>query len=75
MPYIKRVQSIVNQADACGAGMKKAGLAGTMGWARIPNKIFKSNTVQKVPTFQLTCCSAVRSGVSGYTHIYNHRIN
>jgi hypothetical protein len=58
MPYIKRQASIINGADACGAGMKKAGIASRMGWSRIPNSVFKSSTPQKVPTFKLTCCSA-----------------
>jgi hypothetical protein len=57
MPYISKKEMIVNHADACGGGgSKKAGLATTMGWSRIPNKIYKSNTVQKVPPFVLTCC-------------------
>ena len=56
MPYIKRQASIINGADACGAGMKKAGIASRMGWSRIPSKIFKSSTPQKIPPFMLTCC-------------------
>ena len=58
MPYIKRQASIINGADACGGGMKKAGLATGMGWSRIPRSVFKSSTVQKMPTFMLTCCKA-----------------
>lgn len=58
MPYIKRQASIINGADACGAGMKKAGIASRMGWSRIPSKVFKSSTPQMVPTFVLTCCKA-----------------
>ena len=56
MPYIKRLSSIINGADACGAGMKKSGIASRMGWSRIPSKIYKSSTPQKVPPFMLTCC-------------------
>lgn len=58
MPYIKRQSSIINGADACGAGMKKAGIVGGMGLSRIPKRILKSKTPQSVPTFKLTCCSA-----------------
>ena len=57
MPFISKKEMIVNHADACGGGgMKKSGIATTMGWSRIPNKIFKSSTPQKVPAFKLTCC-------------------
>jgi len=48
MPYIKRVQSIVNSADACGGGMKKAGLVYGSDWARINRNILKSNTVTNI---------------------------
>jgi len=58
MPYIKRQASIINGADACSAGMKKAGIASRMGWSRIPSNIYKSSTPQKVPPFMLTCCKA-----------------
>jgi hypothetical protein len=57
MPYVKLQSSIINHADACGGGMKKAGIVSTMGLARIPKRILKSKTPQKVPTFMLTCCS------------------
>jgi hypothetical protein len=57
MPYIKRQASIINGADACGAGMKKAGIVSSMGMGRIPAKILKSRTQQSVPKFMLTCCS------------------
>jgi hypothetical protein len=59
MPYIKNLASTINGADACGAGMKKAGIISTTGWSRIPSKILRSKTPQKVPEFKLTCC---RSG-------------
>ena len=45
MPYIKRQQSIINSADACGGGMKKAGLVYGSDFRRIPYSILKSNTV------------------------------
>jgi hypothetical protein len=48
MPYIKRVQSIVNSADACGGGMKKAGLVYGSDWRRIPTSVLKSNTVTNI---------------------------
>jgi hypothetical protein len=48
MPYIKRVQSIVNSADACGGGMKKAGLVYGSDWRRVPTSVLKSNTVTNI---------------------------
>lgn len=59
MPYIKRQASIINGADACGAGMKKSGIVSTSGWSRIPSRILRTRTPQKVPTFKLTCCKSV----------------
>jgi len=58
MPYISKKELIINKADACSAGMKKSGIATTMGWSRIPSKIFKSSTPQKLAPFMLTCCKA-----------------
>ena len=75
MPYIKRVQSIVNHADACGGGMKKAGLPGSMGWARIPDRILKSKAPSKMPAFQLVCCNQGSRGPSGYTSKLANRGN
>lgn len=65
MPYIKRISSIVNGADACGAGMKKSGIVSTMGLARIPKRILKSRTAQSVPKFVLTCCSTRNGSYTG----------
>ncbi len=48
--------SLINRADACGGGMKKAGIASTSGWSRIPSRILRSKTPQRVPEFKLTCC-------------------
>lgn len=48
MPYIKRVQSIINSADACGGGMKKAGLVYGPDFRRIPRSILNSNTVTNI---------------------------
>jgi hypothetical protein len=61
MPYIKRQASIINGADACGGGMKKAGIISTSGWSRIPSRILRSKTPQKVPTFKLACCTPGQS--------------
>ena len=61
MPYIKRQASIINGADACGGGMKKSGIISTSGWSRIPSRILKSRTPQKVPTFMLACCTPGQS--------------
>lgn len=48
MPYIKRVQSIINSADACGGGMKKAGLVYGSDWKRVSQSILKKNTVTNI---------------------------
>ena len=48
MPYIKRVQSIVNSADACGGGMKKAGLVYGSDWRRVSSTHVKRNTVTNI---------------------------
>jgi hypothetical protein len=45
MPYIKRQQSIINGADSCGGGMKKAGLVYGSDWKRVGSSYLKSNTV------------------------------
>ena len=44
MPYISRIQSLVNHADACSTGNKEAGLVNTSDVSRIPRKILKSKT-------------------------------
>lgn len=44
MPYIKNIQSMVNNADSCGGGMKKAGLVYGSDWKRIAGNHLKSNT-------------------------------
>jgi hypothetical protein len=56
MAYVKMKDSLINRADACGGGMKKAGIASTSGWSRIPSRILRSKTPQRVPEFKLTCC-------------------
>ena len=66
MPYIKLQASIINSADACGAGMKKSGIVSGMGLARIPRRILKSRTPQSVPKFVLTCCSTRTGTYTGW---------
>lgn len=62
MPYIARIQSLVNHSDACSTGNKQAGLVNTMDFPRIPRSILK----KKSTTFLLSatngnkitdCCS------------------
>ena len=53
MPYIKRIQSRVNHADACSTGNKQAGLVNTGDFSRIPRNILKSKT----STFLLSATS------------------
>lgn len=44
MPYIKNIQSMVNNADTCGGGMKKAGLVYGSDWRRVAGNHLKTNT-------------------------------
>ena len=50
MPYIKRIQSLVNHADALSTGNKEAGLVNAFEFNRIPRNKLKSKT----PTFLLS---------------------
>jgi len=58
MPYIKRQQSIINSADACGGGMKKAGLVYGADFRRINQSYLKRNTVTNLnfKWDKSTCC-------------------
>ena len=55
MPYIKRQASVIGKGDVCGGGMKKAGLVSSSGWSRIPPRILKSRSPNKVPEFMMNC--------------------
>lgn len=44
MPYIARIQSMVNHTDACSTGNKEAGLVNTMDFPRIPRTVLKTKT-------------------------------
>ena len=50
MPYIKRMQSLVNHSDALSTGNKQAGLVNAFEFNRIPRNKLKSKT----PTFLLS---------------------
>ena len=59
MPYIPRVQSIINKADACSAGNKKAGLVNTSDYPKILRSFLKSKTSTNI-LFSATsgnCCN------------------
>ena len=59
MPYIARVQSLVNHTDACSTGNKEAGLVNTTDIPRIPRNILKSKTPTKLQfdaTTGAMCC-------------------
>ena len=58
MPYIKRQQSIINSADACGGGMKKAGLVYGPDFRRVNQSYLKKNTVTNLnfKWDKSTCC-------------------
>lgn len=90
MPYIKNIASIVNGADACGGGMKKAGLVYGSDWGRVTHgngangghgiTILKKNTPTNI-MFTLygqakkTCCSERVRGVSSYTTVRRTLLN
>lgn len=60
MPYIPRIQSLVNRADACSAGNKKAGLVNTMDFPKINRSLLKTKTVTNI-IFSATsgqCCKS-----------------
>jgi len=53
MSYVnKRVQSLINHADVCGGGMKKAGLVYRSDWARVPGSLISIKTPGKL-TFSI----------------------
>jgi len=61
MSYVnKNIQTLINHADACGAGMKKSGLVYGSDNTRIPRKILLAKTPTNIAfsvrgTMQ-TCC-------------------
>lgn len=44
MGYVRKLQSMINHADACSTGNKEAGLVNTTDFPRIPRNILKSKT-------------------------------
>lgn len=60
MPYIPRVQSIINKADACSAGPKKAGLVYRSDYTKVSYNILKSRTPTNILFSASTgkCCGA-----------------
>ena len=45
MSYVnKRIQTLINHADACGAGSKKTGLICRQDWARLTSSILSRKT-------------------------------
>ena len=45
MSYVnKRIQTLINHADACGAGSKKTGLVCRQDWARLTSSILSRKT-------------------------------
>jgi hypothetical protein len=66
MSYVnKNIQSLINHADVCGGGMKKAGLVYGSDWSRIAGSIVLSKTATNI-TFTLhgsmntnACCGQI----------------
>lgn len=58
MPAYPRKQSLINNADACSAGMKKSGLVYTSDYSRVPQNILKSRTPTNIQFSAVTgkCC-------------------
>ena len=48
MTYIRNLSSRINKADACGGGMKKAGLVYGSDWPRIPGRILSTKTPSNI---------------------------
>jgi hypothetical protein len=45
MSYVnKRIQTLINHADACGAGSKKTGLVCRQDWARLTSSVLSRKT-------------------------------
>ena len=71
MSYVnKNIQTRINNTDACGAGMKKAGLVYGSDWARVPGSKILSKTPSNI-TFSLhgsmsTCC-----GIKATTNLHS----
>jgi len=71
MSYVnKNIQTRINNTDACGAGMKKAGLVYGSDWARLRTNIVSIKTPANI-TFSLhgsmsTCC-----GIKATTNLHS----
>lgn len=82
MPYISKLQSLVNHADACSTGNKEAGLANTWESPSIPRNILKSKTNTNLE-FSLTgksnlqCCSqrGKTGGCNSYVRKHGKNLN
>ena len=75
MPYIPRVQSIINKADACSAGNKKAGLVNTSDYPNILRSFLKSKTSTNI-LFSATsgnCCngSSASSNTTNADYVFS----
>ena len=80
MPYIKRIASIVNGADACGGGMKKQGLVYGSDHASVKgNHVARNTAIQYKFTLpgqaDKTCCGKVVDAVSTYTKVRRTLLN
>ena len=74
MSYVrKNIQSIINNADTCGGGMKKQGLVYGSDWAKLSSGVISSKTsINYAFTIygQATkncCSSSSRTTLGGYT--------
>ncbi len=56
-----RIQSLINQADACSmGGMKKAGLVPSNEWNGVSSKHVERKSLHKLPAFIRNCCGSYR---------------
>ena len=83
MPYIKRIASIVNGADACGGGMKKQGLVYGGDWTRVTRGKTGGHLARKGPhdyKFTLpgqankTCCGTPSIAVNTYVKVHGRKL-
>tara|TARA_B110001469_G_C9397753_1_gene204663 strand:- start:29 stop:277 length:249 start_codon:yes stop_codon:yes gene_type:complete len=82
MPYIAKLQSLVNHTDACSTGNKEAGLVNTWESPSIPRNILKRKTKTNLE-FSLTgksnlqCCiqRGKTNGCSSYIRKHGKNLN
>jgi hypothetical protein len=73
MPYIARVQSLVNHTDACSSGPTEAGLVNGWEFGSVPRNVLKSKTRTGLEfsyngKANLQCCTGNAGGCRSYVN-------